>query len=140
MSDTDGKITWFEIPAGNTDRARSFYGGLFGWTFKPYDDTGNYQMTDSGGIHQSEKNGITVYFGTSDLDASIALIKSSAVAPTTPQEIPNVGRYATCTDTEGNAFGLFEATRPDRVDLRLPVGRSRRLRYAPAAKRYMVDS
>jgi predicted enzyme related to lactoylglutathione lyase len=28
-----------------------------------------------------------------------------------PQEIPNVGRYATCTDTEGNAFGLFQTGR-----------------------------
>jgi len=109
MSDTDGKVTWFEIPAGNTDRARSFYGGLFGWTFTPYDDTGSYQMTENGGIHQSEKNGVMVYFGTSDLEASIALLKTLGGSSEDAQDIPNVGRYATCTDTEGNAFGLFEA-------------------------------
>jgi hypothetical protein len=108
MSDTDGKVTWFEIPAGNTDRARSFYGGLFGWTFTPYDDTGSYQMTDSGGIHQSEKNGVTVYFGTSDLDASVAQVRELGGQAGDPQEIPNVGPYATCSDTEGNAFGLYQ--------------------------------
>ena len=52
---------------------------------------------------------MTVYFGTSDLDASIAMIKTLGGSSDEPQEIPNVGRYATCTDTEGNAFGLFEA-------------------------------
>jgi predicted enzyme related to lactoylglutathione lyase len=24
-------IVWFEIPADNVERAKSFYGGLFGW-------------------------------------------------------------------------------------------------------------
>ena len=39
---------------------------------------------------------MTVYFGTSDIDASIAMIKDARrLAPTTPQDIPNVGRYAT---------------------------------------------
>ncbi len=108
MSDTDGKINWFEIPAANTDRARSFYGGLFGWTFQPFDDTGSYQMTDGGAVFQSEKKGVTVYFGTSDIAASIALIKSLGGTSEDAQEIPNVGHYATCRDTEGNAFGLFQ--------------------------------
>jgi hypothetical protein len=48
MSETDGKINWFEVPAENADRARSFYGALFDWTFRPFDDAGDYQMTDGG--------------------------------------------------------------------------------------------
>jgi uncharacterized protein len=112
MSDNDGKINWFEIPAANTDRARSFYGGLFGWTFQPFDDTGNYFMTESGGMFPSEKTGITVYFGTSDIAGSIAKIKELGGSSEDPQEIPNVGHYATCTDTEGNAFGLFQPGQP----------------------------
>ena len=108
MSDTDGTINWFEIPAAKTDRARSFYGGLFGWTFQPFDDTGSYLMTDGGAVYPSEKNGVIVYFGTSDIDASIAQIKALGGSSDDPQAIPNVGRYASCTDSEGNAFGLFE--------------------------------
>lgn len=108
MSDTDGKINWFEIPAENTDRARSFYGGLFDWTFKPFDDAGSYFMTDGGAVFPSEKKGMTVYFGTSDIAASIAKIKELGGSSGDPQDIPGVGQYANCTDTEGNGFGLFE--------------------------------
>ena len=108
MSDTDGKINWFEIPAAETDRARSFYGGLFGWTFQPFDDSGNYFMTDGGAVFPSEKKGITVYFGTSDIVGAIAKIQELGGVSEAPREIPNVGHYATCTDTEGNAFGLFQ--------------------------------
>ena len=108
MSETDGKINWFEIPAAETDRAQSFYGGLFGWTFEPFDDSGSYFMTDSGAVFPSGQKGITVYFSTSDIDASIAKIKELGGSSDAPQAIPPVGRYARCTDTEGNAFGLFQ--------------------------------
>ena len=49
-----------------------------------------------------------VYFSTSDIDASIAKIKELGGSSDEPQDIPPVGRYARCTDTEGNAFGLFQ--------------------------------
>ena len=51
MSDTDGKINWFEIPAAETDRARSFYGGLFGWTIRSRSTTTDGKLTvhDPGG-------------------------------------------------------------------------------------------
>ena len=126
MSDTDGKVTWFEIPAGNTDRARSFYGGLFGWTFTPYDDTGSYQMTENGGMHQSEKNGVTVYFGTSDIDASIALIKSLGGSSEDAQDIPNVGPVRHLHRHRGQR-------------IRAVRGQAGLTRFAPAGKRYMVD-
>jgi predicted enzyme related to lactoylglutathione lyase len=60
-------------------------------------------------VQRSEKNGVTVYFGTSDLDASFELVKPLGGSSEDAQDILSVGRYATCTDTEGNAFGLFEA-------------------------------
>ena len=40
MSETDGKITWFEIGAENAARARSFYGDLLGWTSRASRKTG----------------------------------------------------------------------------------------------------
>jgi predicted enzyme related to lactoylglutathione lyase len=110
MSDTDGTITWFEIATEDADRARSFYGGLFGWQFQPFDpEHPDYQVTNGGAVYASDERGITVYFGTSDIDASVALVRELGGSSDEPQPIPNVGRYAQCADTEGTAFGLFEA-------------------------------
>ena len=108
MSDTDGKVTWFEVPAGDAQRARAFYGGLFGWQFQGFDESGDYQVTDGGAVYPSGTKGLLVYFGTSDLEGSVARVGELGGGAGEPQDIPGVGRYATCTDTEGNPFGLFE--------------------------------
>ena len=108
MSETDGKINWFEVGASDGNRARGFYSGLFGWQFQPFDEGGDYQLTDGGAVYTADTNGILVYFGTSDIDASLARVRELGGEAGDPQEIPNVGRYATCSDTEGNPFGLFQ--------------------------------
>jgi predicted enzyme related to lactoylglutathione lyase len=109
MSDTDGKITWFEIAGDDGNRARGFYSGLFGWQFKAFEGGHDYQMTDGGAVFTNpERKGILVYFGTSDIDASVEKVRELGGQSDDPQPIENVGRYANCTDTEGNAFGLFQ--------------------------------
>jgi predicted enzyme related to lactoylglutathione lyase len=105
---SDGKMTWFEVNAGNAERARSFYSGLFGWQFQAFDETGDYQVTDEGAVSSSDGKGLLLYFSTSDLDASVSRVGELGGSASEPGGIPGVGRYATCTDTEGNAFGLFQ--------------------------------
>ena len=34
-----GQMVHFEIPAGDTAKAREFWGGLFGWEFQAYPDS-----------------------------------------------------------------------------------------------------
>ena len=99
------------MPAENAERARSFYGDLFGWQFQSFDETGDYQVTGEGAVSSSDQKGLLLYFGTSDLDQSVARVGELGGSAAEPQGIPGVGRYATCTDTEGNPFGLFQ---PDR--------------------------
>jgi hypothetical protein len=108
MSDTDGKIVWFEVPSSDAARARGFYGDLFGWQFQPFEEGGDYQMTDGGAVYSADKKGILVYYGTSDIDSTVARVRELGGESGDPQEIPNVGRFASCSDTEGNAFGLFQ--------------------------------
>ena len=109
MSDTDGKIVWFEVASADGGRARAFYGDLFGWAFEPFEDGGDYQITDGGAVYTNpDGKGILVYFGTSDIGASVARVRELGGQAGEPHEIPNVGRYATCSDTEGNAFGLYQ--------------------------------
>jgi predicted enzyme related to lactoylglutathione lyase len=73
-------IVWFEIPADNVERARTFYGKLFGWkidefpgpTQKPYwlIDTGSDDASRNGGMmeRQYPDHGITNYVAVQSVD------------------------------------------------------------------------
>ena len=111
MGETTGKIVWFELPAEDTSRARRFYGELFGWQFQAFEGPDDYCTTDEGGgaIHAANgRNGALVYFGTEDLDASAARVRDLGGEASHAKEIPGVGHYARCSDTEGNPFGLYQ--------------------------------
>jgi predicted enzyme related to lactoylglutathione lyase len=110
MSDI-GKIVWFEVPVENTDRARTFYGQLMGWQFETFDRADDYFLTYEGGgaIHPANgRKGPLVYFGTDDIEASVARVRELRGSANEPREIPGVGRYAECSDPEGNAFGFYQ--------------------------------
>lgn len=44
-----GSIVWFEIPADNPERAKKFYGSLFGWKVEPFPGVTDYWHIDTGG-------------------------------------------------------------------------------------------
>jgi len=46
---TPSSIVWFEIPADNPERARNFYGKLFGWKIKKFPGKADYWHIDTGG-------------------------------------------------------------------------------------------
>jgi predicted enzyme related to lactoylglutathione lyase len=111
QSETAGKVVWFELPAKDTGRATSFYGELFGWQFQRFEGGAEYNMTYEGGgaIHPAEsQNGHLLYFGSDDIDASVARVRERGGQAADKQEIPGVGLYSQCTDTEGNPFGLYQ--------------------------------
>jgi uncharacterized protein len=116
MSETSAepatRIVWFEVPADDTARARAFYGDLFGWQFSPMDGPMEYHTSaEAGGaVYPGDGNrGILLYFGTSDIAAALARVVELGGEAGEAQTIPGIGSYATCADSEGNAFGLFEA-------------------------------
>ena len=41
-------IVWFEIPADNPDRAKKFYGSLFGWKIAKFPGMTDYWHIDTG--------------------------------------------------------------------------------------------
>src|SRR5216683_4755360 len=74
-------IVWFEIPADNVDRARKFYGALFGWKIEKFPgmadywhiDTGGGDDTPDGGLlprQHPEHQGITSYISVASVDES----------------------------------------------------------------------
>ena len=112
-----GKLVHFEIPSGDTARAKEFWGSMFGWEFQSFDGAMEYHMIQGsepgGGLHPRQPEqppGMTVYFDTDDVSAGAAKVESlggSVVMPKMP--VPGMGYFAICADTEGNTFGLWES-------------------------------
>ena len=112
-TDTAGRIVWFELPAGEPARATAFYGELFGWQFQPFGGE-EYQVSEgAGGAVHAEgmggaSGGLLAYFGVDDLAAEVERVRALGGTAGEPQEMPGIGSFAVCADTEGNAFGLYE--------------------------------
>lgn len=111
-----GTMVHLEIPAGDTAKAREFWGGLFGWTFEEYPGSPTeYHMTrfseSTGGAitgADGEKRGVRVYHDVDDIKAGIARVNELGGQSGEPMAVPSMGWFATCTDTEGNDFGLWQ--------------------------------
>jgi uncharacterized protein len=110
-----GQIVHFELPATDADRASGFWSGLFGWQIAGSAMEGfDYRMfkaaeTQGGAVMPSEKTGHPiVYFDTDDIDASIAKARELGGTAADKQPVPTHGWFAACTDTEGNAFCLWQ--------------------------------
>ena len=107
-----GQISWVELPAADTAKARTFYGSLFGWATNEFG--GDYHVIDDGpaGAIAPREDCFThprVYFATEDIDATLAKIREAGGSADDKQPIPTVGWFARCKDTEGNSFSLFQS-------------------------------
>jgi predicted enzyme related to lactoylglutathione lyase len=111
-----GQISWVELPATDTAKARAFYGGLFGWGTSEFGS--DYHVIDNGptGAIAPRADGFThprVYFATDDIDASAKLVHELGGAGEDVQTIPGIGRVAHCRDDQGTPFSLYEAAPQD---------------------------
>jgi predicted enzyme related to lactoylglutathione lyase len=111
-----GKIVHFEVPSGDADRASTFYSGLFGYEIGASAMEGfDYRMfqtgEDQGGaIMPSETagSGLIVYLDADDIDASVAKVRELGGSADDKQPVPTHGWFASCKDTEGNSFSLWQ--------------------------------
>jgi predicted enzyme related to lactoylglutathione lyase len=108
-------IVHFELPSADTDRAKAFWSGVFGWRFGGMTEPFVYLMTEGeqpvGAIFQSDEagSGPIVYMATDDIDATITKVRDAGGSADDKQPIPQTGWFARCNDTEGNTFSLFQA-------------------------------
>jgi uncharacterized protein len=111
-----GTMVHLEIPAGDTAKAREFWSGLFGWEFQAYEGSpSEYLMTrfsdtTGGAIMAAEgaKRGPRVYFDVDDINAGVSRVKELGGESGDAMPVPGMGWFATCTDNEGNDFGLWQ--------------------------------
>jgi uncharacterized protein len=111
-----GQMVHVEIPAGDTAKAREFWGSLFGWEFQAYEGSPTeYHMTrlsdtTGGAIFEADgdKRGARVYFDVDDINAGSARVRELGGEAGDAMPVPTMGWFALCTDTEGNDFGLWQ--------------------------------
>jgi predicted enzyme related to lactoylglutathione lyase len=116
---TTGSIVWFEIPADNPERAKKFYGSLFGWKVKLFPGMTEYWHIDTGGGDDTPDGGmitrkhpgqpITNYISVKSVTASMAKVEKIGGKVCMPKTaVPQKGYFAICQDTENNTFALWE--------------------------------
>jgi predicted enzyme related to lactoylglutathione lyase len=116
-------VVHFEIPADNVERAKKFYGELFGWKIEkltgssPMDYwmvmTGREegQMGVDGGLMQRQhpQQQTIVYIDVPSVDEYLGKVKNLGGQVVLPRmAIPGMGYIAVCLDPENNGFGLWE--------------------------------
>jgi uncharacterized protein len=111
-----GQMVHLEIPAGDTTRAREFWGPLFGWEWQTFEGPTEYHMTrfsetTGGAIYAPDppnKRGPRVYFDVDDIGAGNARVQELGGEAGEAMPVPGMGWFSLCKDTEGNEFGLWQ--------------------------------
>lgn len=114
-----GRVVWRELMTDDTNRARGFFGELFGWKFEdmPMGD-GTYTIIKAGtrrigGLMKKPMPEAPVawlsYVSVKDADAvakAAAAEGGNVVVP--PTDIPNVGRFTVFVDFAGAALAALQ--------------------------------
>ena len=110
-----GHVVNVEMSVSDTERARGFWSGLFGWEWQDMGGPSEYHMariSDESGLALSnaepEKRGTRVYYDVEDIEAAIARVKELGGQSDDAMSVPSMGWFAACVDTEGNEFGLWQ--------------------------------
>jgi len=114
----DGALGYVEIPAEDLERAKQFYGTVFGWS--PQDLPGaDYSFFDSGSggvgggimaITGGEPNHPIVSMMCDDMESTLNRIEGNGGEVAVPKTaFGEAGWLAHIRDTEGNLIGLWQA-------------------------------
>ncbi|GAA0989723.1 MULTISPECIES: VOC family protein [Nocardiopsidaceae] len=125
VADRPGTLCWLELWSPDGAGARSFYGGLFGWSFHSFALAGAHEYTlvgpegtgeeaAHGGILPVDRSRLSDDAGTAlwipvfrvdDCDAAAErAADAGGQVYTEPEDTPGVGRVANCADPFGAGF------------------------------------
>lgn len=120
---TPGMFVWRELMTDDVERARTFYGELFGWTWKGEQMGGGhvYWMASAGGRQVGGMmakppgppmpNAWSSYVLVPDVDAAARRCsEAGGRVLKEPSDIPEVGRFAVLADPFGAVFFPFRPT------------------------------
>jgi len=117
----DGSVSFFELGVADTDKARTFYGQLFGWEFA---DEGTESTVEGatietpnipGGLHGNDPGASPyLFFRVDDLAAALERVRELGgsigdyVSNEQEDTVARFGRFVICTDDQGSSFGLHQ--------------------------------
>lgn len=113
-----GTPSWVDLGSPDIDASVAFYSALLGWEVaEAHPDAGGYRLAflrgkSVAGIgpQQGPVPAWTTYFATDDADVTAAAIKDNGgTVMMEPIDVMGQGRMAIAMDTEGAAFGLWQA-------------------------------
>jgi len=116
----DASLVWFEIPADDPERANAFYSNLFGWKINAFPGSGDYWHIDTAGADASPDGAmkrrkhpqepVVNYINVDSVDKFVDKVaKLGGKISMGKTAVSQMGYFAVCQDTEGNAFGIWES-------------------------------
>jgi predicted enzyme related to lactoylglutathione lyase len=117
------RVVHFEIQAKDLERAKKFYTDAFGWKMEQMGpDMMNYVVIttgdpkEPGGINggmvpadDKTWNAYSCVIGVDDIDKAMVDVKTAGGEVLGEKtDIPTVGIYVSCKDSEGNFFSLLQ--------------------------------
>ena len=112
----NGELSFFELGVRDPDRARTFYGGLFGWEFA--DEGGGASIRTPnvpGGLHGGDEGASPyVFFKVDDIEAALARVRELGgeaegyESGSDDDTVARFGRFVMCKDDQGSPFGLHQ--------------------------------
>jgi predicted enzyme related to lactoylglutathione lyase len=131
MAYTPASVIWFEIWVADLERAESFYAGLLGWAFRPFEeyDPVNYHIVATpegtlGGAlvraqsspeHGTKDGRGTVVYAAVD-DVGVAVDQARSLGGSVVQAARVIGSadgwFAIVGDPDGNRVGLWSEKAP----------------------------
>jgi uncharacterized protein len=115
-----GTPTWLDLGIPDIERAKVFYGTLFGWEFQDYGaEAAHYHACTLGGrqvagMMQHPDPSATdfwwnLYLATDDCDGTVKrVVDAHGVVIDAPMDVMDQGRMSIVRDPAGGQFGLWE--------------------------------
>ncbi|WP_394583750.1 VOC family protein [Cytobacillus firmus] len=124
-----GRLVHFEVHVDDMERAKKFYGGVFGWSFQDWSEyagmpyygavTGNDEEPGINGALMQRQgpppgdnqaiNGYSCTIGVEDYDAEEGRILENGGTVALPKyALPGMAWQGYYKDTEGNIFGIHQ--------------------------------
>ena len=114
-----GDVVYFVMPTADADRAKAFFGAVFGWEFAPGSVPGGFDIkspTPPGGLFAGGAAAPPTrplpYIEVDDIEAGVSKVRELGGEAEDPQKI-RVGWMSHCKDDQGLEFGLWQGTKPE---------------------------
>lgn len=119
-----GALCWNELYVRDMDKARDFYGKLFGWTFQKIEGMEYYSILNNGrsngGIMQIGDDwgempaNWTVYFSVEDIDKTAEAIRANGgTVHSEIMDAGDVGRFVMAADPAGATAAYIQLNAPE---------------------------